>query len=285
MQGIDAIERIDGIGALIDRFGSFFIDQYGVLHDGRHPYPGAIEALRRLKDAGCRVVLLSNSGRSAAYNARRMETLGFARDSYDHFVTSGDVALALLRGGGLPVKPDTGARCLVISSGEDRGFAGTLGFAEAETGNAADLVVIAGSQGHLVPLERYSALLAPAAARGVPALCTNPDKIMLTAQGPAFGAGRIAEMYEALGGTVTWVGKPHPLMYRHAAEIAGVDRPRDVLCVGDSVEHDVAGARGFGAAAALVRTGIHAGAGDAEMAKEFAIVGCAPDILLPSFRW
>ena len=52
-------------------FGTFFVDQYGVLHDGRHPYPGAIEALRRLKDAGRHVVLLSNSGRSAAYNARR----------------------------------------------------------------------------------------------------------------------------------------------------------------------------------------------------------------------
>jgi HAD superfamily hydrolase (TIGR01459 family) len=285
MLEIGAIERIDGIGALIDRFGSFFIDQYGVLHDGRHPYPGAIEALRRLKNAGCRVVLLSNSGRSAAYNSRRMETLGFARDSYDHFVTSGDVALALLRSGALPVAPGSGARCLVISSGEDRGFAETLGFAEAETGDAADLVVIAGSQGHLIPLERYRELLAPAAARGVPALCTNPDKIMLTAQGPAFGAGRIAEMYEALGGTVTWVGKPHPLMYRHAAEVAGVDRPRDVLCVGDSVEHDIAGARGFAAAAALVRTGIHAGLGDEEMAREFQAVGCVPDILLPSFRW
>ena len=279
------IEQVDGIGGLVDRFGTFFVDQYGVLHDGRHPYPGAIEALRRLKDAGRHIVLLSNSGRSAAYNARRMETLGFARDSYDHFVTSGDVALALLQSGTLPVSPGSGARCLVISSGEDRGFAETLGFAEAETGDTAELVVIAGSQGHLVPLERYRQLLAPAAARGVPALCTNPDKIMLTPLGPAFGAGRIAEMYEALGGTVTWVGKPHPLMYRHAAATAGVERPGDVVCVGDSVEHDVAGARGFGAAAALVRTGIHAGMAEDEMAREFAIVGCAPDILLPSFRW
>ncbi|MGK9232332.1 TIGR01459 family HAD-type hydrolase [Inquilinus limosus] len=279
------IERVEGIGALAERFSTFFVDQYGVLHDGRHPYPGAAAALRRLKEAGRHVVLLSNSGRSAAYNARRMETLGFARDSYDHFVTSGDVALALLESGALPVSPGSGARCLVISSGEDRGFAETLGFAEAETGDAADLVLIAGSRGHLVPLETYRELLAPAAARGVPALCTNPDKIMLTPLGPAFGAGRIAEMYEGLGGSVTWVGKPHPLMYHHAAATAGVERPEQVLCVGDSVEHDVAGARSFGAAAALVRTGIHAGMGEDEMAREFQAVGCTPDILLPSFRW
>src|ERR1035437_9651904 len=52
------------------RFDFVFIDQYGVLHDGQPPYPGAIEALATLKAREARVVILSNSGRSAAYNAR-----------------------------------------------------------------------------------------------------------------------------------------------------------------------------------------------------------------------
>ena len=46
------------------RFGFVFIDQYGVLHDGQRPYPGAIEALATLKAREARVVILSNSGRS-----------------------------------------------------------------------------------------------------------------------------------------------------------------------------------------------------------------------------
>ncbi len=29
----------------IAAFDGFVIDQYGVLHDGVHPYPGAVEAL------------------------------------------------------------------------------------------------------------------------------------------------------------------------------------------------------------------------------------------------
>lgn len=279
------IEHLGGVRDLAGRFTTFFVDQYGVLHDGTRPYPGAIDALRRLKAAGRRVVLLSNSGRSADYNAQRVEALGFARDSYDLFVTSGDVALAVLHSGTFPVSPGPSARCLVVSSGEDRGFAGALGFAEAADGQDADIVIIAGSRGHLIPIEQYRDLLAPAARRGVPALCTNPDKVMLTPLGLAFGAGHIAEMYEALGGAVTWIGKPHALMYRHAAALAGVDDPAQVVCIGDSIEHDVAGARAFGAAAALVRTGIHSDLPETELTQEYAAHGATPDILLPGFRW
>ena len=73
-----------------------------------------------------------------------------------------------------------------------------------------------------VSLADYRAALAPAARRRTPCLCTNPDKVMLTASGNAPGAGRIAEIYEELGGAVTWVGKPFPEIYRAAAELARI---------------------------------------------------------------
>jgi len=117
-------------------------------------------------------------------------------------------------------------------------------------------------------LDDYRTLLAPAARRRTPCMCVNPDKLMLTASGNAPGAGRIAEIYEELGGDVTWVGKPFPEIYRAASELSQVQNPRDVLCVGDSVEHDIAGANWFGAFAALVRTGILAGLSERELAAE-----------------
>lgn len=39
---------------------------------------------------------------------------------------------------------------------------------------------------------------------------------MLTASGLAFDAGAIAELYEALGGSVRWIGKPFPDIDHHA---------------------------------------------------------------------
>jgi len=263
--------------AIASSFKAVFFDQYGVLHDGRKPYPGARDALAALKSRSVKIVVLSNSGRSGAANAERMTKLGFEPGLYDLLVTSGDVAQTLLERGRFPALLAPGARCFVISTGGDDEFASALGLVPTPHSDAADLVIIAGSQADKVSLDDYCTMLAPAARRGAPCLCTNPDKLMLTASGNAPGAGRIAEIYEELGGAVTWVGKPFPEIYRAAAELAEVQDPRDVLCVGDSVEHDIAGANLFGAFTALVRTGILAGLSDKELAAEIGRHEALPD--------
>jgi HAD superfamily hydrolase (TIGR01459 family) len=266
--------------AIASSFKAVFFDQYGVLHDGRSPYPGAREALTALKSRGVKIVVLSNSGRSGAVNAKRMAALGFEPELYDSLVTSGDVARALLQRGLFPALVAPGARCFVISTGGGDDFASALGMVPTAHSGEADLVVIAGSQADKVPLEDYRPSLAPAARRGTPCLCTNPDKLMLTAAGNAPGAGRIAEIYEELGGAVTWVGKPFPEIYRAAAELSQVQNPRDILCVGDSVEHDIAGANRFGAFTALVRTGILADLTDKEIAGEIGRYSAVPDFVI-----
>jgi len=55
--------------SIASSFAAVFFDQYGVLHDGRSPYPGARDALAALKSRGVKIVVLSNSGRTGAANA------------------------------------------------------------------------------------------------------------------------------------------------------------------------------------------------------------------------
>jgi HAD superfamily hydrolase (TIGR01459 family) len=263
-------------------FKAVFFDQYGVLHDGRRPYPGAREALAALKARGVKTVVLSNSGRAGKANARRMAALGFGPELYDFLVTSGDVARRLLRSGPLAARLHPQARAFVVSSDGCDELSPELGLTPAPASGEADLVIIAGSQADRIPLDDYRKLLAPAAEHSVPCVCFNPDKLMLTAAGAAPGTGRIAEIYQELGGEVTWIGKPFPEIYRAAAELAGVEDPRDILCVGDSVEHDIAGANGFGAFAALVRTGILVGLSREELAAEMGRRRAVPDYVVQS---
>lgn len=266
--------------ALASSFAAIFFDQYGVLHDGRRAYSGAREALAALKSRGIKIVILSNSGRTGEANAQRMTALGFGPELYDGFITSGDVARALLKKGAGPAPLLPGSRCLVISSHDADEFASTLGGAAVSDGATADLVIVSGSQADRVSLDEYRRILAPAASRGVPCVCANPDKLMLTGTGVAPGAGRIAELYQELGGKVVWIGKPFPEVYEAAAALSGVENPSDILCVGDSVEHDVVGAHGFGAAAALLRCGILATLTEAELAQEIGKHGAVPDFVL-----
>src|SRR6185312_16969519 len=58
-------ETAADLRSLAQRFDVFFVDQFGVLHDGSAPYPGAVAALSSLKAAGKKIVLVSNSGKRA----------------------------------------------------------------------------------------------------------------------------------------------------------------------------------------------------------------------------
>ncbi len=271
--------------ALASCFKAVFFDQYGVLHDGRNQYPGARDALAALKSRGVRIVVLSNSGLTGEANAQRMKSLGFDRELYDFLVTSGDVARTLLKSGRVPVRLTPETRCFTISTSGSDEFVRALGVASAAEGGAADLVVIAGSRADRYSLDDYRKLLAPAARRGAPCVCVNPDRLMLTPGGVAPGAGRIAEIYQELGGDVTWIGKPFADVYQAAARLSDVEDPGDVLCVGDSVEHDVVGAHAFGAFAALVRTGILADLSERKLAAEIGRHGTVPDFVVENLAW
>jgi HAD superfamily hydrolase (TIGR01459 family) len=278
------MRRIAGLAEVAERFDLYLIDQFGVLHDGIRPYPHAVEALTRLRAAGKRVLLLSNSGKRSAANVARLTGLGFPPALYDILLTSGEAAWQMFRAGHLPGGAPVPARVLVLSRDGDRSMIEGLPIAAVADAREAEAVIIAGSEAPRLTLEDYAAMLAPAAALGLPAWCLNADKVMLTASGPAFSSGRIAELYEAMGGRVTWIGKPFPDIYARALAMAPTP-PERVIGIGDSIEHDVAGARNAGFAALLVTDGIHAGASDASIAAACASHGVTPDYMQPLLRW
>ncbi|MEM1387492.1 MAG: TIGR01459 family HAD-type hydrolase [Pseudomonadota bacterium] len=235
---------------------AFLLDQFGVLLDGAGPYPGAAEALAYLAGLGKRILVLSNSGKRAMPNEARLAAMGFDRALYGGVLSSGEAAYTHLQHRiGAEIAP--GAPVMVLARDGDRSAIEGLDLSVTDEPAKARLILIAGSEGEVHSLDHYTDLLRVPAASGVPAYCTNPDMTMLTAEGPAFGAGRIAAHYAELGGPVSYVGKPYPLIYREAAAALGNPDPARTVCIGDSPAHDIRGGRGAGLKTALVRTGIH----------------------------
>ncbi|MBX3593553.1 TIGR01459 family HAD-type hydrolase [Sphingomonas sp.] len=268
-----------GLGEVADRYDAFFIDQFGVLHDGTTPYPHAAAALRALRDADKQVVLLSNSGKRSAPNVARLGRLGFTPDSYTLLLSSGEVGWTMLEATGVA------QRCLLIARDGDRSAVEGLPITVTTNGRDCDFVLIAGSEGDTRSLDDYRALLGPAAARDVPAYCTNPDTHMLTPGGLRFGAGQIATLYEVLGGEVTWIGKPFPVIYAAARAAVGDISASRILCIGDSIEHDIAGARGAGLDSCLITGGILADASPQELPALFDRAGAPPEFQMTELRW
>lgn len=278
-------ENIDSVAHLADRYDVFFVDQFGVLHNGHREYSGSAETLRRLKLAGKQVVLIGNSGKRAGVNEQRLVGLGFERSCYDYFVSSGEVGWFHLSALQAELSQSGQTRCLFISRDDDQSAIEGLGFSLVDDGMHADVILISGCRDDITDIDWYDEQLRGAAQNKVPCFCTNPDKIALTENGTKFGAGTIAEKYRLMGGTVTWIGKPYPEIYQFALQLVDNPDKHKIVCIGDSIEHDIVGGYRTGLSTALVQTGILAALSAAELEDLYSRHDVCPDYVLPGFRW
>jgi len=275
------IQHIDSVLDIAAQFDGFMIDQYGVLHDGHTPYPNAVAILRALKQQNKPVIIMSNSGKRSSANRVRMTHLGFTPDLYSHFVTSGDVAHQRVQEQSTSAQPQ---RCLLIARDNDQSAIEGLHLELVEQAAQAQLVIIAGSKGDIHPQQYYKDLLKEAASQRIPCLCTNPDKLMLTTQGLSFGAGQIAQWYEQMGGVVQWIGKPYPEIYRFARQFVSTIDSDKILCIGDSLEHDIRGGCDAGMKTLFVKGGIHESMQEPQLSEFMTVHHAYPDYQIPLFQ-
>ncbi len=276
-----SIRLLSGIAALADRYDGLILDLWGVLHDGRRPMPGAVEALTRLRSRDKRIVILSNAPRRAAAVERRIAEIGIARGLYDALLSSGEAAWKWLATGG-----PGGSRLYPIMAERDRSMLEGLGFQPVSRIEAAEFILNTGVESAADRVEDFEAVLQAGARRGLLMVCANPDLMVIHDGKPEICAGAVAQRYEALGGRVRYFGKPHAPIYATCLELLGVADRRRILAVGDSLRTDIAGANGAGIDGLLVLGGIHQEelkGGD--LASVVARAGVAPTAAVPHFAW
>ena len=248
---------IMGLRTIADRFDHVLLDQWGTLHEGTAIFPDAIDCLARLRDAGKRVLVLSNSGRRAYDNQQRLAALGLPADTYDGVLSSGEVAW-----NGLRAREDApfnrlGHTCFLITRGGDRSIVNGLGLSLVDDIQDAEFILLGGLDEAISEPEHWRERLTAAAALRLPMLCANPDRTMFAAGRLIPAPGALAAFYQSLGGAVSFVGKPHAPIFAAALEKLGGPEPQRVLVVGDSLDHDIAGGRAAGMLTAFIRSGVH----------------------------
>jgi HAD superfamily hydrolase (TIGR01459 family) len=280
------MKHIVGLREIADQFDLFLVDQYGVLHDGGAAYPGAVDGLARLASGGRKVVVLTNSGKSAAANLARLAGLGFSGSNLHAVLSSGEVAVRLVRSGALGPRFAIGADACVIGRVGDAYAFSPDEFRLVPRPQDADFLVFAGSDAPRTTwADTYRSMLTGAAQARVPAICINPDLTMIQDGELVPAPGAIARLYESLGGPVDYVGKPYPAIFDHAVAIAAMDAGARVVMIGDSPEHDVAGARAMGLSTLLVRTGIHRDLDEQRLLRFCEGCNAVPDFLTAAFAW
>jgi HAD superfamily hydrolase (TIGR01459 family) len=277
---------LSGLSAIADRFDAAILDQWGVLHDGAKAPPGAIDAVNAMADAGKRLAVLSNSARLGSDAKGRLASLGYDVGIFAGVVTSGETTRDMLRDGADPFFAGRGRRVLLIA--RDGTLLKNLGYEATTAPEAADFVLLGSSTAPEKSLaDDYAGLLERAARLGLPMLCANPDRVGVAATGLIEGPGLLAAFYESRGGIVRYIGKPHPEVYRRCRAMLGDSPASRILCIGDSLEHDIAGGHQTGCLTAFVQAGIHAAdlrepGGLERLSAKF---GVTPDFRIERLAW
>eukprot|EP00903_Cladosiphon_okamuranus_P019303 g17743.t1 len=319
------VEGVHGLSQLSSVYDAFLIDQWGVMHDGKTAYPGAVECIHRLGQAGKKVVLLSNSSKRKGAALCNLERMGFSMDAILDVVTSGQIAWDGLQQRAVEPFKSLGTKCLVFGNGDDDlEYVSSCGceLAEAEDADfilARGSFVVAGSDG----TRRYSPTIMTGEGkeetdkamrlmleRGAQMLVTNPDFLRPGTNDPM--PGLIAKAYADMGGTVKYIGKPHPAVYQACFQAlssdkeSGVSKPvpeaacrERVVAVGDSLPHDVLGALRAQISSVFVAGGVHfqelgveQGGVDVPSDEAYATAFSkhlegegVPTHVVPAFRW
>lgn len=286
------IKILDGIAPLAARYDGWVLDLWGVVHDGRAPYPGVADALARLHAQGARVVFLTNAPRRAHAVQGMLDRMGLDRAHYAGIVSSGEVAWAAMRDRDHPWFAGIGRSAIHVGPKRDLSVVEDAVATLVTDPSQADFVLNTGPDPERGDrdLEPYRAVLEACAARRLKMICVNPDRFVMVGDDRLYCAGALADLYRELGGgAVLEVGKPDAMVYGPVLSLLGTSRERTVA-IGDSPHTDLLGAKAAGLDAIWALTGLAAHAhgtnpDPAALATVATEHGVAPVAAIRSLRW
>jgi len=246
-----------GLSSIADRYSVLFCDVWGVINDGRKLVASALDALVAYRETGGVVVLITNSPRPSHSVLDHLEDFGMPPSACDGIVTSGDVAMELL-------KQNASKPMYYVGPEEERELFADLDIKWCEP-DEAGLVVVTGFFDDVeFPGRAYQDLLEDLSRRNLPMICANPDIVARQGNILVYCAGSLAQDYEELGGQVIYVGKPYEQIYKIARQRASMlmggaeEKCNSILAIGDSIPTDATGAKTQGIDFLFIIDGIHA---------------------------
>ena len=235
---------IKGLSEVQSKYDAFFIDLWGVIHNGIQLYPEAIDVLENLHKLNKRFVLISNAPRPSKSVEKYLINLKMDEVLLNNIFTSGEAALQTLK------KNIYGEKFYHLGPKRDKDL--IKGFEKNKTNlNQCDFILCTGLfDDEQNSLNYYEKLLKKYAKLKM--ICTNPDLIVHRGSKKEYCAGSIAAIFEKLGGTVIYFGKPYPEIYNFC-----IKKNETILAVGDNIRTDIIGANKMKFDSLFIIGGIH----------------------------
>lgn len=229
------------------RAEAILLDIDGVLTVSWRSLPGAVEAVRWMRDSGYRVALLTNTtSRTRAWIAATLADCGFP-------VTAADIYTAPAITAAYLAEHYPGARCALLTSGDiGADLAGVTLLADDDPGQP-DVVLLggAGPEFSYAALNRVFGYLRGGAAL----VAMHRNLFWRTDEGLRLDSGAfLPGLEQAAGRCAEVTGKPAAAFFATALRAVGAVAAAAVM-VGDDIDNDVLAGQHSGITGVLVQTG------------------------------
>ena len=255
----------NGLQSIADSYDLFYIDLWGVVHNGVNLHEKAITVLNELLKKNKMFVLLTNAPRPNKTVKNFLEKMGMDKVLRDHVFTSGEAALSYLKKSYLSKK--------FYHIGPPRDFDLFYLFEKnkcEDIGDSEYLLCTGLFDSHDKDLKFYKDLLEKHIFKKM--ICTNPDLIVDRGEVRELCAGSVAMVFEKMGGEVVYFGKPHPEVYNQSID----NKNKKILAIGDNLNTDIKGANLLNYDSLLISNGIHRNEiknkGIQEVSKEYEAI-------------
>ena len=241
-------ENLDnnGLRSIAENYDIFYIDLWGVIHNGINLHKNAIEALEEITKAKKQYVLLTNAPRPNKIVKSFLEKMGMNKEIIENVYSSGEAALSYLKKNSLNEK--------FFHIGPPRDFDLFLDFKKnkmIKIEESSYLLCTGLFEGKGENLNYYKELLKDYTNKKM--ICTNPDLIVDRGDKRELCAGSVALVFKEMGGKVVYFGKPFPEVYNQSID----NKEKKVLSIGDNLNTDIKGANLLNYDSLLISNGIH----------------------------
>ncbi len=236
----------DGLSSIADNYQLFYVDLWGVVHDGVSLHREAIKALKEINKRKKDYILLTNAPRPNHAVKSFLKKLGMEKEIRDHVFTSGEAALIYLK------------KNLINKTffhvGPPRDFDLFKDFEKMKSNKIenSDYLLCTGLfDDHDENLKYYKSLFEKNIKKKM--ICTNPDLIVDRGSKREFCAGSVAMVFEKMGGEVVYFGKPYSEVYNQSTN----NKNKKILSIGDNLNTDIKGANLLNYDTLIISNGIH----------------------------
>ena len=236
----------EGLKSIVGNYDIFYIDLWGVIHNGVTLHKKAIETLNELSKSKKEYVLLTNAPRPSKTVKIFLEKMGMKKEIREKVYSSGEAALNYLKKNFLNKD--------FFHVGPPRDFDLFLDFKKNKITNinqSSYLLCTGLFKDHEEDLNYYKELFKDSLNKKM--VCTNPDLIVDRGEKRELCAGSVALIFEKMGGEVTYFGKPFPEVYNQSIN----NKNKRVLSIGDNLNTDIKGANLLNFDSLMISNGIH----------------------------